>query len=128
MNENVRKLLNEQLWYIATCGNGPNVVPVGFHTILEDGTLAVGDVFMETTRANVLANGRAAVCVCNAATAESYQIKGSACYVTEGPVVGIFQAMAEAAFHGAVNAKGAVLITPQETIVATPGPNNKKKL
>lgn len=58
MNETVRNLLNEQVWYIATCGDEPNVVPVGF--------------------------------------------------------------------HGAVNAKGALLVTPEKVIVAASGPDNNK--
>lgn len=128
MNEQVKKLLGEQLWFLATCGDEPNVVPVGFKTVLEDGKLAVGDVFMNITRSNVLSNGKIAIAVCNPATAECYQIKGSVEYVTEGPVVDIFQAMAEATFKGAANAKGALVITPEKVIIASPGPDNNKFL
>ena len=126
MNDNVKKVLEEQLWYIATCGDEPNVVPVGFKAVLDDGRLAAGDVFMNFTRANILANGKIAICACNPATAEGYQIKGTAEYVTEGPVVVIFQKMAEDTFKGAANAKGALVITPEKIIVATPGPDNNK--
>ena len=94
MNEQVKKLLNEQIWYLATCGDTPNVVPVGFKTLLDDGRLAACDLLMNMTRANVLANGKVAISVCDAVTAECYQIKGRAEYVTEGPVVEQFQAMA----------------------------------
>ena len=38
----------------------------------------------------------------------------------------MFQAMAQATFNGAVNAKGALIITPEKVIVATPGPDNNK--
>ena len=128
MNEQVKKLLEEQIWYLATCGDEPNVVPVGFKAVLEDGTLAVGDVFMNITRSNVLNNGKIAIAVCNPATAEGYQIKGSVQYVTEGPVLDLFQAMAEATFKGAANAKGALVIAPEKVIVSTPGPDNNKIL
>ena len=128
MNENVKKVLNEQLWYLGTCGDEPNVVPVGFKAVLEDGTLAVGDAFMKMTRENVLANGKIAIAVCDAVTMEAYQIKGSVKYVTEDVEVDLFQAMAEAAFKGAVNVKGALLITPEKIIVAAPGPNNNQTI
>ena len=51
LNENVRKLLKENMWDLATClDNEPNVVPVAFKDITEDGKLLVGNVFLETGR------------------------------------------------------------------------------
>lgn len=124
MNENVKKVLSEQIWFLGTCSDEPNVVPVAFKAVLDDGKLAVGDVFMNITRANILANGMIAVAAYDPATSEAYQVKGTVEYVTEGPVFDMFQAMAEATFKGAVNAKGALIITPNKVIVATPGPDN----
>lgn len=49
-------------------------------------------------------------------------------YLTEGEVVEDFRKMVEAMFHGAATAKGALLITPEQVIVTTPGENNKKVL
>ena len=50
LNENVKKILKESMWDLATCGNNePNVVPVAFKDVTEDGKLVVGDVFLETT-------------------------------------------------------------------------------
>jgi hypothetical protein len=44
MNDNVKKLLKESMWDLATCSNGePNVVPVAFKDVTEDGKLVVGD-------------------------------------------------------------------------------------
>ena len=58
LNENVVKLLKASMWDLATCENGePNVVPVAFKDVTEDGKLVVGDVFLETTLNNVRANG-----------------------------------------------------------------------
>ena len=128
MNENVCKVLKENLWYLATYQDEPNVIPVGFKDITEDGKLVVGDVFLETTLKNIQANGKIAISVCDAKTMESYQIKGTATYITEGPVVDTFKKMAEALFKGAMTAKGALVITPERIIVATPGPDNKKEL
>ncbi len=130
LNENVTKMLKAGMWDLATCANGePNVVPVAFKDVTEDGKLLVGDVFLETTLKNLQANGgKIAVSVYDAATLEGYQIKGTAQYLTEGEVVSNFKAMVEAMFKGAATAKGALVITPEKVIVTTPGADNKKEL
>ncbi|MCR5372977.1 MAG: pyridoxamine 5'-phosphate oxidase family protein [Solobacterium sp.] len=129
LNEDVKNLLAASMWDLATCGNGePNVVPVAFKDVTPDGKLVVGDVFLETTLKNVLANGRIAVSVYDAANLQGYQIKGAAEYVTEGPIVDTFKAMVEKMFNGAATAKGALIITPEKVIVTTPGADNKKEL
>ena len=116
--------------FLATCADGqPNVVPVAFKDVTDDGKLVVGDVFLDTTLKNIRANdGRIAISVYNAQTLEGYQIKGKAEYVTEGTVVDTFKAMVEKMFNGAATAKGALIITPEKVIVATPGADNKKEL
>ncbi|MCH3972757.1 MAG: pyridoxamine 5'-phosphate oxidase family protein [Oscillospiraceae bacterium] len=130
LNENVKKLLQSSMWDLATCANGePNVVPVAFKDVAEDGTLLVGDVFLETTLANIKANnGKIAISVYDAQNLEGYQIKGTAKYVTEGAVVDTFKAMVEKMFNNAATAKGALIITPEKIIVTTPGADNKKIL
>ena len=58
MNENVVNLLKTCMWDLATCAEGePNVVPVAFKDVTEDGKLVVGDVFLETTLNNIRDNG-----------------------------------------------------------------------
>lgn len=118
------------MWDLATCADGiPNVVPVAFKKVLEDGKLAVGDVFLETTLKNIQKNeGKIAISAYDPKKLEGYQIKGTAVYLTEGEVVEDFKKMVEAMFHGAATAKGALLITPEQVIVTTPGENNKKVL
>ncbi|MCD8367633.1 MAG: pyridoxamine 5'-phosphate oxidase family protein [Clostridiales bacterium] len=130
LNENVKRLLDTSMWDLATCANGePNVVPVAFKMVTEDGKLAVGDVFLETTLNNLDANGgKIAISVYDAGTLEGYQIKGTAVYLTEGDIVSTFKAMVEKMFNGAATAKGALLITPEKVIVTTPGAENKKVL
>ena len=130
MNEAVLKLLKTSMWDLATCADGePNVVPVAFKDITEDGKLVVGDVFLETTLNNIKANGgRIAISVYDAQNLEGYQIKGTADYATEGTVVDTFKAMVEKMFNGAATAKGALIITPEKVIVTTPGADNKKIL
>lgn len=130
LNERVVKLLKTGMWDLATCaGDEPNVVPVAFKDVTEDGRLVVGDVFLETTLQNIQANGgRIAVSVYDAQNLEGYQVKGTAAYVTEGEVVDTFKAMVEKMFNGAATAKGALIITPEKVIVTTPGAENKKVL
>ena len=113
LNENVVKVLKESMWDLATCANGePNVVPVAFKDVTEDGKLVVGDVFLETTLHNIKANhGKLAISVYDAKNLEGYQIKGTAEYVTEGKIVDTFKAMVEKMFNGAATAKGALVIT-----------------
>jgi predicted pyridoxine 5'-phosphate oxidase superfamily flavin-nucleotide-binding protein len=128
MNENVVRILKEQVWYLATYSEEPNAVPVVFKDVTNDGKLLVGDVFLDTTLKNIAANGKIAVSACNNATLEGYQIKGTAQYVTEGPIVDAFKKQVEDMFKGAATAKGALIITPERVIVTTPGTDNKKEL
>ena len=108
LNENVKKLLKENMWDLATCSAGvPNAVPVAFKDVTDDGKLVVGDVFLDTTLRNLAANdGRIAISV----------------------YVATFKAMVEQMFQGAATAKGALIITPETVIVTTPGAENKKVL
>ena len=128
MDEKVIKVLNDNLWYVATCDEEPNAVPVGFKAVLEDGKLAVGDVFLNTTLQNIQKNGKVAISTCDQKTMEGYQVKGTAVHVTEGPVFEMFQKMAQEVFKGVVSTKGALIITPEKVIVTTPGPDNNKVL
>lgn len=130
LNENVVKLLKTSMWDLATCADGePNVVPVAFKDVTEEGNLVVGDVFLETTLNNIQANdGKIAISVYDAQSLEGYQIKGKAEYITEGKIVDTFKAMVEEMFDGAATAKGALQIVPEQVIVTTPGADNKKVL
>lgn len=118
------------MWDLATCADGePNVVPVAFKDVTDDGKLVVGDVFLETTLNNLKADGgKIAISVYDPKSLEGYQIKGVAEYVTERNVVDTFKAMVEKMFNGAATAKGALIITPEKVIVTTPGAENKKVL
>ena len=100
LNESVIKVLKNGMWDLATCANEePNVVPIAFKDVTEDGKLVVGDVFLETTLNNIKANnGKIAISAYDAQNLEGYQIKGTAEYVTEGKVVDNFKAMVEKMF------------------------------
>ena len=128
INEEVKKLLKEQMWYLATYSDEPNAVPVAFKDVTDDDKLVVGDVFLETTLNNIKQNGKIAVSASNGSTLEGYQIKGTAEYVTKGPIVDTFKKLVEDMFKGTATAKGALVITPEKIIVTTPGADNKKEL
>ena len=130
LNESVINVLKNSMWDLATCESGePNVVPVAFKDVTEDGKLVVGDVFLETTLKNIQTNnGKIAISVYDANSLEGYQIKGTAEYVTSGELVDTFKAMVEKMFNGAETAKGALVITPSKVIVTTPGADNKKEI
>lgn len=118
------------MWDLATCADGePNVVPVAFKDVTEDGKLVVGDVFLETTLKNIKANeGEIAISAYDTKSLEGYQIKGTAEYVTDGAIVAAFKTAVEGMFKGAAKAKGALIITPSKVIVTTPGADNKKEI
>ena len=126
--DNVKKVLEENLWYIATSGDEPNVVPVGFKQVCEDGRLAIGAVLLETTLENIRANGRVAVAVANPLTGEAYQIKGTAELVTEGDAYEHYKKLTEDIFKGAMQLKCAVIITPEKLINASPNEHNKEEI
>ena len=128
MQENVIKVLKENPWSVATFDKEPNVVPVGFKTVTEDGKLLMGNIMMKTTVENIRATGLAAVSAYDPKTSQGYQVKGRACYVTEGPWMEQMKVMADQVFHGAVVVQGVAVIAPEKVIVTTPGPDNKKEL
>ena len=131
LNENVKRVLDCSLWDLATCSKDgePNVVPVTFKGILDDGTLTVGDVFLETTLRNLEENGgRIAISVYDASRPGGYQIQDTAEHVTEGKIVSEYEAMAGKMFNGAATARGALIITPRKVIVTSPSRDNKKEL
>lgn len=126
-SEKVSEVLANPIWFLATAGEEPNVVPMGMKAVLPDGTLAIANNFMNTTLANILANGKAAVCAINMANPlECYEVKGTATYVTEGPVVEQFKAAALEMFKTDM-CKGAVLIKPEKVINMAPGPQNNEE-
>ena len=128
LNESVINVLKNSMWDLAICANGePNVVPVAFKDVTEDGKLGIGDVFLETTLNNIKENdGKIAISAYDEQSLEGYQIKAE--YVTKGELVDIFKVMVEKMFNGAATAKGVLIITPSKIIVTTPGSDNKKEI
>ena len=130
MNDEVKKILEENMWDLATVShNRPNVVPVAFKEVMEDGKLAVGDVFLSQTLKNLEESGGAiAISAYDAKKLQGYQVQGTASYIKEGPMVDKYKQIVESMFHGACTAKGVLIITPERIIVTTPRADNKKVL
>lgn len=131
LNEKAVKILRASQWDLATCSKDgePNVVPIHFREATPDGKLLVGDVFLNTTLENLRENGgRIAVSAYDPATFEGVQVKGVAEHVAKGAIVEKFKGQVERMFNGAATAKGTLVITPQRTIVTTPGADNRKEL
>ena len=59
---------------------------------------------------------------------DGYQIKGTAEYITDGAIVNTFKKIVEDMFKDQITAKGALIITPEKTIITTPGAHNKKEI
>lgn len=126
--ENVRKVFADNLWFLATCGDEPNVVPVGFKRVTDDGKFAVGALLLETTLENIKANGKVAIAAANPLTAEAYQVKGTAELVTEGSIYEHYAKLAEETYRGERPAKCAVIVTPEKLIVASPNNDNGREI
>ena len=70
--ENVKKVFEEHLWFVSTFGGEPNVVPVGFKCVTDDGKFAIGAILLETTLENIKQNGKIAIAAADPLTAEAY--------------------------------------------------------
>ena len=103
LNENVKKLLKENMRDLATCSAGvPNVVPVFLMIRRPPRSTPGRTLFPYTTLRNLAANdGRIAGSVYDATPLAGYQIRGAAEHVTDGPVVATFKTMVEQMFQGA---------------------------
>lgn len=125
LDEKVVELLqSESLWWIGTFDEESNVVPVGFKNVEADGTLSVGAVFLDHTIENIKKNGKVTIAAGGSKGMTGYQIHGTAKFITDGPVVDNYKVAVEKMFKGQATAKGALVITPERVIVATPGPKN----
>ncbi|MDD2411280.1 MAG: pyridoxamine 5'-phosphate oxidase family protein [Bacteroidales bacterium] len=117
----------EQLHQFATasCDGIPNICTIGAKYIREDGKIVVIDNYFNKTLSNLKENPEVAILVRR--EKESYQIKGTAVYVSEGKEF-------EEAYKWmkAVNekypAKGAVIITVHSVYNSIAGPTAGDKI
>jgi|GEM_PF-196487 len=119
----IRDFIDQQtIVALATAGadGAPNVAPMFWKVWYDEATLLVLDNFMRTTKANVLATGKASVSAWDAAADFAYQLKGTADYVTDGPYY------AAAAAHMAAKKpgqqlKGVVVLDVTDVFTQQPG-------
>ncbi len=129
INEQVKKILEENLWELATSSNDEvNVVPVAFKNILGENKVAIADVFMKKTIENLEVNPKVAISVFDSKTMEGYQLKGTAVHMTEGEEAENAKKTVKERTKGGLVAKGIVLVTVEKIYVTTPGPDNNKQI
>jgi uncharacterized protein len=114
-----------KMWVLATAGETPNAVPIYFTKVLNDNRLLLTDVFMKKTLDNIKNNSKVAIAVYNAEKLQGYQLKGTASYSVEGPLVVEANKLAAAL---KLTAKGVVTVEVDEIIVTSPGPDMGKNL
>lgn len=117
LDEKAKKVFQDQkTWFLATCGEELNVVPIGLTAVLDDGKMVLGDTGSVLSVANIKASGKAAIAAVVADPLSGYQVKGSAEYVEEGPIVEACQKTADEAFGGQLKVKGVMIITPEKCV------------
>ena len=121
MNENVLKILNENMWEIATMGDEPDIAPVAFKAVLDENTLAVADVFLSKTVDNINANGKIILSAYDKSTMEGYKLRGKATHLTDGEIVETLRDKVSARTGGKLKVKGAVIVKIESIYATTPG-------
>ncbi len=102
-----------------------NVVPVKTFSVVDEETLAFGDVFLGKTKANLEATQKIAVTAFKGST--GYQIKGTFQeFLTSGPVFGEKKKQVKEKLK--LDAKSVGIIKVEEVYSVSPGPDAGKKL
>ncbi|MCK4269550.1 MAG: pyridoxamine 5'-phosphate oxidase family protein [Methanogenium sp.] len=104
----------------ASADGWPNVVPIGFVELVDDGTIWLADNFMLKTLANVKENPKISIYVWGPETKGCFQIKGFVEVKTNGPE---FEKMQEIVFekNSSLPAKGLLVMTITEVFECAPG-------
>jgi len=98
----------------------PNAAPMQQYWWFSEDTMAIADLFMLATSANVRDTGKACISVWDDETGEAYKLRGQARYVTKGPEYEL--AKGEVLKNKPTTPKGAVVITFNEVYQAARGP------
>lgn len=123
VSENVRNLVDQQpIVALATAApdGTPNAAPIFWKLWYDDSTLLLLDNYMNATKANIKATGKASVSVWNAESGEGYQLKGAAEYFSEGLHMDVAAAHMDKQKPGA-RPKGVVILRVAQVYVQTPG-------
>ncbi len=117
-------LKDNKVWNVATFGDGnAHVVPCYHTTVMDDETLVVSAVFLNTTLKNIAENGSVAISVFAPnpnGGFEGYQVIGKARYTEEGEAYEIGKALVG---QKPLPYRGALVIKVENGTVTSPGPN-----
>ncbi|MFA6436813.1 MAG: pyridoxamine 5'-phosphate oxidase family protein [Candidatus Paceibacterota bacterium] len=128
--DKVRQLFNQiDLVAFGTSDkNGmPNVVPVFWKKIKEDGTILLIDNFMKATKGNLLENSNACVSFWNSQTEEAYKLRGEVKYHTEGKIYEMGKSFIQEKKPDRIP-KGVVEFIIKEIYTITPGEEAGSKI
>lgn len=128
IDKKIKKVFEENSWFIATGDEELNVVPVGFKMITDDESFAVGAVFLDTTLKNIEKNNKIAIGVLSANAPEAYQIKGSAKIVNDGDVFDSLSNIAQEASNGQLSIKCAIIVKTDKLVINSPNEDNNKEI
>ena len=139
LNDAVKKILKNNMWYIGTCGYEPNIVPVGFKEVTDDGKLIVGVLHLKNTISNINKNNVVTVSAYNGNISSvniinryikfysdgaygviGYNLTGTAKFIQDGPYVEKWKAVAEKMLKGTIPVIGVLEITPENVERALP--------
>ena len=128
----VMDFVNEtKIWVLATSGEtGPNAIPMMFKAVGENGELILCDVFSTTSVNNLKYCDDVCVVAFGAENGpEGYKMYGKAVFYADGPYAEAAEkATAPLRERGMTPKGGAVVVTIDKILVASPGPDNNKEI
>ncbi|ABE52557.1 pyridoxamine 5'-phosphate oxidase family protein [Methanococcoides burtonii] len=130
LTEDMKAAFNTiQVFPVATASKGgiPNVVPIGFVSLIDDSTIWIADNFMQKTLLNIIENPKVSIYIWGPKTNGSFQIKGDVELKTSGPE---FEKMQEIVHSKMAQAPAKSLFIMKITDVydCSPGPDAGNKL
>jgi len=123
--DNVRDFVDQQAivaFATAAIDGTPNVAPMYWKLWYDDKTLLLLDNYMKTSKANVIATGKASLSAWNTESGEGYQLKGTAEFFSEGLHMDAAVAHMDKQKPGS-RPKGVVVLTVDQVYIQTPGEN-----
>jgi len=111
----------------ATKEGEPNVVPMGFGTVISDDEILLAKIFEGKTFDNMRANPKVAISVWDMGGPKGYQFKGVARIETSGKTFDEADKMVKAMMPQA-SPKAAVVVKVDSIYVTTPGADAGKKV
>ena len=130
LNEEMKTAFSKvKIFPVATASKEgvPNVVPIGFCQLVDEGTIWIADNFMQKSLANLKENPIVAIYVWGPDTEGCFQIKGKATIINSGEK---FEKMKEIVhkLKPELPAKNLIEVAITDVFQCTPGPGAGQKL